>query len=406
MKKSFTTLIALLDKYQNTLPRLSAFFILIGGLGYSLYLGNTLIFPDPHDYLNIATNIAAGKGFSLDGTSPTALFPPAYPVFLALFVKLGAPIIFLRYLNFIALALCVYVIRSILSCSKAGSGAGLSAILLLGYGVLFYTAGTLYTQTLFMLVLLLLIRVTIIKDFGYLHAVLLGILSAILIMIHTTGVFIPPVLVLWQLLPNHYNKIGKAALSALVAILCIVPWTYRNYTAFDMFIPFTSHGGDTLYIGNNPHTALDEWYTYIDEDYYKEAALVPEREQNSYYLHKTFAFWTEHPGDAGKLYLRKLADYFNYRNELSTSKEESSLKDVIMFVTYYPLLFCLVLRLLFAFTVPLSRTEKLLVAIYLISALFHALFLPRIRFRLPYDAVLIAHVGIMFTLVKNRLISA
>jgi hypothetical protein len=74
-----------------------------------------------------------------------------------------------------------------------------------------------------------------------------------------------------------------------------------------------------------------------------------------------------------------------------------------MFVTYYPLLLCLVLRLLSAFKVPLSRTEKLLVAIYLISALFHALFLPRIRFRLPYDAVLIAHVGIMFSLLRERI---
>jgi len=73
-----------------------------------------------------------------------------------------------------------------------------------------------------------------------------------------------------------------------------------------------------------------------------------------------------------------------------------------MFVTYYPLLICLLVRLLLAWRIPLSKTETLLFAIYLVSAFFHALFLPRIRFRLPYDAVLIAHIGIMYSLVKER----
>jgi hypothetical protein len=171
-------------------------------------------------------------------------------------------------------------------------------------------------------------------------------------------------------------------------------------------MPITYHGGDTLYIGNKPNTSLSSWYNYIYEDYYIEASKLPESEQNRYYLRKTMEFWSNHTGDAVKLYFVKLLDYFNFRNHLFATSEFSRVCEVIMFVTYYPLLICLVLRLFFVVKIPLSRTESLLVSIYLVSALFHSLFLPRIRFRLPYDVVLITHIGIMLSLAKHRLTSS
>ena len=391
-----------LDHYENLIVHMAALVILLAGLGYTLHLGNVLVYPDAKQYYGMAQNIAAGNGLTLDGVTPIALFPPAVPCFFALFIKLGAPIMVLRYLNFIALALCVYIIRSILTTIGAKSGSPLSALLILCYPVLFYTAGTLYTQTLFMFLLLLIIRVAVSHRFSYLHAVLLGILSTLLIMSHSTGIFIPPLVVIWLILPRNYSMIGKGVVAALVAIICFAPWWYRNYTVFDRFIPLTSHGGDTLYIGNNPNTNLDAWYTYTEEDYFIEAKQFSDEEKNAYYLRKTVEFWTEHTGDAVTLYFVKLLDHFNFRNKLAQSQESSVLRDTVMFITYYPLLLCLVVRLLLAWHIPLSKTEKLLFVIYLVSAFFHALFLPRIRFRLPYDAVLIAHIGIMYSLVKER----
>ena len=396
-------ILSFLDRHQNRVIHLTALFFLVAGLGYSLYLGNEIRFPDEKQYFKIAQNLAAGNGFSINGIDPTAIFPPVYPLFLALFIKLGAPIFLLRYLNFIALALSVYIIRSILRQEKAQSGSALSAILLAGYGVLFYTAGTLYTQTLYTLTLLCIVRLVIVRDFDYQKAILLGLLSALLIMIHPTGVFIPPLVVIWLFFPRNYHIIKKGTVAALIAVACISIWSYRNYKTFDRFIPITSHGGDTLYIGNNPNTSLSAWYNYIYDDYYIEANKLPEIEQNRYYLQKTMEFWTDHTGDAVKLYFVKLLDYFNFRNNLFIPSEFSKLREVIMFATYYPLLICLILRLLVAVKIPLSRTESLLVSIYLVSALFHSLFLPRIRFRLPYDAVLITHIGIILSLAKHSL---
>ncbi len=387
-----------LSKRSDIIVHLAALFFLSAGFCYSLYLGDVIRFPDERQYYQIGLNLVAGNGYSINGTEPTAIFPPIYPLFLALFIRLGAPIFLLRFLNFIALSLCAYVIRSILRHEKAQCGAGVSAILMISYGVLFYTAGTLYTQTIYTLILLIIIRLAIVKNFGYRQAVMLGLLSALLIMTHPTGVFIPPLVVLWLFFPRNYPMIGKGIVAAIVAVMCISIWSYRNYKVFDRFIPITSHGGDTLYIGNNPNTSLSGWYNYIYDDYYIEAGKLPEIEQNSFYLRKTMEFWTEHTGAALKLYLLKLLDYFNFRNNLYLSNEFDILRSVIMFVTYYPLLICLFLRLLASGRVPLSKTESLLVAIYLVSALFHALFLPRIRFRLPYDAMLIAHIGIMFSL--------
>ncbi len=403
MSKVFTKIVDVLDDYQNAIVHLIVAIILIGGVGYTLYLGNALRYPDERAYFKIAQNMALGNGMSLHGTTPTALLPPVMITIMASFMKLGAPIVVLRYLNFIALAIGVYVIRSILRTSGLKAGAPLAAILILAYPVLFYTAGTLYTQTLFTFILLLLIRVTVSPRFSYLHAVVLGILSTLLILTHSTGVFIPPVLVLWLILPKNYSMIGKGVVAALIAILCISPWWYRNYKIFDCFIPATTHGGDTLYIGNHSETNLSKWYDYAGKECYVEAHKLPEQEMNAFFLNKVIEFWTQQPGEALKLYGIKLAYHFHFRNNLHTSGESSRLRDTVMFITYYSLLLCLLIRLLFAFRLPLTRLEKLLVTIYIVSAFFHAVFLPRLRFRLPYDTVLITHIGVMFALLKDQL---
>ncbi len=45
--------------------------------------------------------------------------------------------------------------------------------------------------------------------------------------------------------------LGRPALAALVALLCCVPWTVRNYLVFHRFIPFRSNLAYELYVGNN-----------------------------------------------------------------------------------------------------------------------------------------------------------
>lgn len=288
---------AFIDRHQNLIVHLAVLFILVAGLGYSIYLGNNLRFPDEKKYYEIAVNLASGNGYSLNNI-PTAFRTPGYPFLLVPFKVFGASIIFLRYLNFILLAASIFVVRSILKSIGAKSGAPISAVLLVGYGVLFYTAGTLYAQTMFTFVLLLIVRLVIVPRFTYLHAIVLGMLSTTFIMIHPSGAFIPPLVVLWLVFPRNWHMIGKGGVAALVALVCLAPWTYRNYLVFDEFIPISTHGTDTLYTGNNPDTDVANWFKWTETDVYKKCSDLPDKEREEYYFRETVRFWTEQPLDS------------------------------------------------------------------------------------------------------------
>ena len=391
------------ERHSRTILYFSTFFFLIAGMAYSFLRGNVLNFPDERQYFAIATNMATGHGFSLNGTDPTALFPVLYPALMAIFIKAGATIPVLRFINFIFLSCTPYVIRSILRHEDSEPGTGVSVILLIFYCVLFYTAGTLYPQTLYTLILLLLVRCAIDAGSDIRYAIAFGVLCTVLMLVHSSGAFIPPLVGIWIILSaaNKKTALVNVCIGAAVAIICLSPWVVRNYAVFHRFIPLTTHGGDTLYIGNNPHTSLSTWYNYINDDFYQKVGRLPEEEQNHYYFEKTLEFWTGHSIAAAKLYARKLVEYFNFYNNLFVSKEFGFTKKMIMFITYYPLLSCLIIRLFYIRKIPLSSTETLFVLIYLCSALFYAIFIPRIRFRLPYDVILITHIGIMFCLMAG-----
>jgi len=59
-----------------------------------------------------------------------------------------------------------------------------------------------------------------------------------------------------------------------------------------------------------------------------------------------------------------------------------------MLVTYYPLLALVGWRLWWRKRVPMTRGEWMMLGIYLCNGLLAAIFFTRIRFRLPFDALL------------------
>ncbi|WP_164985194.1 hypothetical protein [Ammoniphilus sp. CFH 90114] len=52
--------------------------------------------------------------------------------------------------------------------------------------------------------------------------------------------------------------IVRTTIVAVVSIMVIAPWTYRNYELFGAFVPMTTNGGYVLYVNNNPH-ATGAW---------------------------------------------------------------------------------------------------------------------------------------------------
>jgi hypothetical protein len=99
---------------------------------------------------------------------------------------------------------------------------------------------------------------------------------------------------------------------------------------------------------------------------------------------------TANPGAATRLYFAKLVNYFNFRNELTTATEKKSWQDWSIFATYYPLLIIALVRLALFRRYPISGLEWFLYAIYFGNGVFSAVFFTRVRFRIPFDLILVA----------------
>src|SRR5262249_6073598 len=82
--------------------------------------------------------------------------------------------------------------------------------------------------------------------------------------------------------------------------------------------------------------------------------------------------------------------YFNYRNDIATPGESAGWRDGLVFATYYPLLLLALLRAADARRHPLQRAEILIYVLYFLNAFVSAIFFPRLRFRIPFDFLLIA----------------
>ncbi len=105
------------------------------------------------------------------------------------------------------------------------------------------------------------------------------------------------------------------------------------------------------------------------------------------------------------MYFLKFLNFFNYRNDLVTKTEASSARDLLLLVTYGPLLLVAFARLVFSKSYRLSPLEILLVATYLVGALAGAIFGSRIRYRVPFDYTLIMLAAIFINkLIKDRFV--
>jgi 4-amino-4-deoxy-L-arabinose transferase-like glycosyltransferase len=74
-----------------------------------------------------------------------------------------------------------------------------------------------------------------------------------------------PVCGLWALVgaQDWKREVTGAALAAVVCLACIAPWTYRNWRAFNQFVPLRANFGAELYLGNGPGaTGLEMGYDH------------------------------------------------------------------------------------------------------------------------------------------------
>lgn len=379
--------------------------VLVGGVVYSYILDDQIRFMDEKHYLKIANNIIKHSIYSYDDNAivPTTFHPPGYPLILASVVSMGGGFFALRMLNFVFLACCIILLAAILGNHGYKTGGRWVPLIVLCYPVLFFTASTLYPQIIATAIFLFIIYMIDAFSLSIGKSFITGVLYGLLLMISPSFVLMCPVVLAAPYILR--KSVPRLYLMGLIigVVVVLTPWVVRNYLVFDRLVILSSNAGKTFILGNSENSKPNEGESVDVSKYTKEIQDkgLDEIDGDKYYKEKAFEWIKNHPKDASILYMRKLLNYFNFRNDLATRTEQSLLRDIVMFVTYYAILLFALFRFCLIKIYPLQRIEMFLITVYLMSAVMNAFFLPRIRYRLPYDVLLICFSAITLDYMKR-----
>jgi hypothetical protein len=358
---------------------------LVVGVAYSIWLGDQTRFPDEVEYLQLASSLANRSTYSYDGETPSTFRPPGYVFFLSIPAAVSNNVIALRSINFVAYSTSI-VLAFLLSRRIGGQlTAALTVLLIAAYPVLFFTAGTLYPQTLASALFLGFLNVAAMPRITGFAAIVAGILMGLLVLTIPTFILSCTIVILWCIWQRRFASVRWAILIPVVCMLVVGMWSLRNFSVTDRLVPISSNSGINLLLGNSENTEANSGPTTDISKYVAETDGMNEVEKDEYFRHAAFDYVKDHPTAAFRTYLAKVANYFNFRNDLHTQSESSRLKDLVLLVSYGAIGAFAVSRVILSRRYPMTPFEKLLLALYLVNALWEALVFTRIRYRLPYD---------------------
>lgn len=385
------------DKRRAIIISVSIIFWL-AAIVYSIYMKDRLPYPDEQWYFNdYAQNIANLHIFSRDGINPTAFHPPLYPLMLGGLVSLGLGITAVRLVNFLAMFLTLLGVYKLLKNRLQKISPILAVLIALAYLVLFYTAGTLFPQTLGAMFFILAIMFYWKEHLTTIDAILSGITLGLAVLTIPTFIYLPFFLLIFSIFFKR-DILKKTILLFIVVFITIAPWTLRNFLVFDRFELVSNNFGTNFLIGNAPSTTPNNGpiaAAGIAEIFEEANRLgLDEFEKDDFYTNKALSFIEQDPGHYIKLYVQKVINYFNYRNNLLTASESSQVKDYVMLFTYGSMLIIASIRILLVKEYPVYKLELFLLFLYVGNAFISALAFTRIRYRLPFDYLLIIFISI------------
>ncbi len=253
------------DKARRIVPEGWLPWILIGAVLVRLSLllwWSPEVASDAADYVRIANDVAAGRGFLDTDGDPTSFRAPLYPLMLAgLFRLFGESITAIRLVQIgldAATVATVFLIAERTLAERLGAWvAPLSAFLVaLNLGQISASQRVL-SETLFTLLFVTAVgasaawwrsdRPTLALQWAVVTGFVLGLATL------TKGVMIayPVVLVAAAWARWRRPPTGSFAL-VLCFALTLAPWTLRNYAVHGTFVPVSTQVGITLYASYNP----------------------------------------------------------------------------------------------------------------------------------------------------------
>ncbi|WP_438435141.1 ArnT family glycosyltransferase [Gorillibacterium sp. sgz500922] len=276
------------SRFLRLLPPRKACLLL---LGFTLLLKILLVLAagtqydyrsDDREYLRSARILLEQGTLTYnDPSQPTAFITPAYPAFLALVMKLvgstgPAAAQTVRVIQAVLITAALWLLFRIGSRLFGERTAFIAVLLASLYPPLWLISNFLFTESLFIAVLFLLIAAALRAEAKptYANALLFGLAWAAAVYVRPTvalwpGLFFLLLIVRKRIPFARLLRCGLAA--ALVFVLCLTPWWVRNErVSGGEFIPLTKSSGNPLLLGTYPWTVpalfLDEQKTWHTTD--------------------------------------------------------------------------------------------------------------------------------------------
>lgn len=295
------------------------FFSAVVTLAAILASGDTLRVPDEGDYRSIAKHVAEGKGFTIDGQTPTAYRPPLYPLFLAIVYRMNERPLSGKLAGSLFWGASIVVAYFISRKLFGSSTAMTTAILMAFYLPLMFYNSLLITEVLATLLVGLLFLCLI--DYEQSHRLRAlaagGIALGLAGLTRTAFLGLAPIVILWLFVsPKIDRKFSRAILFVICAAVVVAPWSVRNYLTFGQFVAVDTNSGVNFLLGNNPETPLTHSWEANEPGRVKalEAAFADGPQDEAEFQAQAFreglSFIIHNPGRAIVLFVGKVMDFW------------------------------------------------------------------------------------------------
>ncbi len=265
---------------------------------------------DERTYFGLAAALAAGRPYATqyEGHTWNSYWPPGYPLFLQLFLRvLGLDRWVLVLANLVLFATCMVVVHRLAVCAAGQAVARLSTAALTVWPNHVCLSGLASKELLLVmlvpLVVLLYLRTTLCSTRKAISRLLLsGAICGVASLTQPGLLFLPAIFALDGLIRRAtIRELGlRLAMVTLGMAVVILPWSLRNRRVLGTWVLISTNGGSVFYRANNP--LATGGYTPRGE---RSLALLNEAEQSRFGFKWGLEWIRANPGAFLKLAPRK-----------------------------------------------------------------------------------------------------
>ena len=360
-------------------------------------LEDKIYWDDGFDYDGLATRLIEGKGYVNDDGEITAFRAPGYPYFLAaIYSVFGHQFLAVRIVQCLLDAVSIVVIFFIAQLIFNRRVAVISAAIFIVYPLFVYTASTFFPTTVFiLLVSVAMFLILSIEQKGALFkAVLLGVVLGLAALTVPTVLAFVPFAIVWILFRQprfSFESFLTSSLVFLSLVLTLSPWLLRNYKIYHKPFVIATNGGYNFWMGNNQWATASsgnmiEIPTYLRE---KLNQAGSDTEKESIYYQHAFEFIKNHPRRFISLTFQKALNLWRlYPTPGTGYKTKALLSKIFGSVSYGPVLVFAILGIFLSWRQK-KKYSVLFILLFFSFTMMYALFIAKVRFRLPLDPFLI-----------------